>query len=182
MNQPFQSIQQTKKWIEEVVIGFNFCPFAKKPFIENKINFFEESKADLQSALKKLIQVCMEMDGSNQIETCLIIFPDSFLLFQDYLQVVELSEKLLAVEGYEGVYQIASFHPLYQFAGTDINDPENYTNRSPYPMLHILRESSIEKALKNMEDPSAIPTRNIQFTQNAGVTFLKKRWNDCFLS
>ena len=181
MNQSHPSIQQTKRWIEEVVIGLNFCPFAKKPFADNKIFFFEKSKADLAIALNKIIQVCVEMDVDDQKETCFIIYPDSFLSFQDYLQLLDYAEKLLAKEGYEGIYQIASFHPLYQFAGNDTEDPSNYTNRSPYPMIHLLRESSIETALMNIKNPSSIPDRNIQFTQNVGITILKKMWNDCFL-
>jgi hypothetical protein len=107
------------------------------------------------------------------IETSFLIFPRAFSKFDDYLYLLSLAESFLKKKGYEGVYQVASFHPLYLFAGSDENDPANYTNRSIYPMLHLLREESIDKALENYNDPENIPERNINFAREKGLVYMK---------
>ena len=95
-----------------------------------------------------------------------------------YLDLVEMAEDLIEEEDYEGVYQVASFHPDYLFAGSDSEDPANYTNRSPYPMLHLLREESIEKALEHYSgDPDEIPERNIRFAREKGLAYMKRLFN-----
>ena len=107
------------------------------------------------------------------METTFIIFPDNFSDFETYLDLVELSEALAADQGYEGIYQIASFHPEYCFEGAEADDPANYTNRSIYPMLHLLREDSLSDALDNFPDAESIPERNIAFAQRKGLAFMQ---------
>jgi hypothetical protein len=119
------------------------------------------------------------LDTNKNIETSFIIFSNSVEKFEDYLDMLSLAEKLLKEKGYEGIYQIASFHPLYQFAGTNENDASNYTNRSVYPMLHLLREESIDKALANYNDPQDIPKRNINFAKEKGLTYMKMLRDAC---
>ena len=174
-----QVISQTKKWISDVVIGCNFCPFAGKVLKEDTIHYKVETATALQECLQTFIKECMQLDEDEQVETVLIIFPNSFEQFDDYLDLVSLAESLLKKEGYEGIYQVASFHPQYRFAGAPISDAANYTNRSVYPMLHILREESIEKALEKYPDPDLIPDRNINFAREKGVVYMKMLRDAC---
>ena len=119
------------------------------------------------------------MDENEQVETALIIFPNTFEQFDDYLDLVSLAESLLKKEDYEGIYQVASFHPQYRFAGAPVSDAANYTNRSVYPMLHILREESIEKALEKYPDSGQIPEHNINFAREKGVVYMKMLRDAC---
>ena len=110
-----------------------------------------------------------------------MIFSKGFEDFLQYLNLVDKGERLLIKEKYEGIYQLASFHPQYLFAGANENDPANYTNRSPYPMLHILREHSITKALENFVDPDSIPRKNIDFTKAKGIGYMKMLAASCMV-
>jgi hypothetical protein len=101
------------------------------------------------------------------------LFSECISKFDDYLDLVSLAEDRLKRNDYEGIYQVASFHPLYLFTNSDENDPANYTNRSIYPMLHLLREESIDKVLENYKDPESIPTRNINFAREKGLAYMK---------
>ncbi len=116
-----------------------------------------------------MMSIIIRMDKDTEIETSLLIFPHYFLNFNDYLDFVALSEDLLSVSGYEGIYQLATFHPNYCFADVLPTDISNYTNRSPYPILHILRESSIEKAIDYYGDTSKIPDNNIATMHKLGL-------------
>jgi uncharacterized protein len=113
------------------------------------------------------------LDNDPAIQTTLIILPGLFPDFSDYLTMIEKSEKFLKKQGREGVYQIAGFHPDYLFAGSSNDDPANYTNRSLYPMIHLLRESSITDALATFPDPEEIPQRNIGFANLKGLAYMK---------
>ena len=172
-------ISQTKKWITDVVIGCNFCPFAAKEVKQNKVHYYVADNATLKTALEVLIAQCIKLDEEEEIETTLIIFPDSFAKFDDYLHLVDIAEKLLKKEGYEGIYQLASFHPLYQFAGAAQNDAANYTNRSIYPMLHLLREESIENVLTKFPEADRIFERNINFAHSKGDVYMKMLRDAC---
>lgn len=124
-------------------------------------------------ALAAVLEELHHLDQMEDIETTLIIFPEHFQDFEDYLYLVEMAEDLSVEEDYEGVYQIASFHPDYCFEGATDNDPANYTNRSPYPMLHLLRESSLTKVLDHYINPEQIPERNITFAQEKGLQYMQ---------
>jgi len=174
-----QAIAQTKKWITDVVVGCNFCPFAAKELKQGTIHYVVETGENLNSSLQSFIQECQHLDDNASIETSLIIYPTAFQQFDDYLDLVSLAESLLEKEGYEGIYQVASFHPQYMFAGAPLNDAANYSNRSIYPMLHILREESIEKALKKYPNPELIPERNINFAREKGVVYMKMLRDSC---
>lgn len=172
-------IAKTKKWITDVVVGCNFCPFAARELKRNTVNYIVENSTDISVCLETFIRECMRMDDDDATETSFIIYTDMFADFEDYLDFVSLAEALLEQEDYEGVYQVASFHPQYCFDDVDENDASNYTNRSVYPMLHILREESIEKALENYPDPDAIPERNIDFARNKGAAYMQMLRNAC---
>lgn len=182
MESPQKVIDETKAWINKVVIGCNFCPFAAKVVKQNSIHFevVEDLGADKLKTI--FLNEMIRLDENKDIETSFLIFPNSYTDFNEYLKLVLEAEKLMAKNDYEGIYQLASFHPLYQFADSLGNDAANYTNRSVYPMLHLLREESIEKALENYESPENIPERNINFAREKGLTYMKMLRDSCLNS
>jgi hypothetical protein len=174
-----QIIAQTKKWIADVVIGCNFCPFAAREFKQNRIHYEVEFATGINVCLESFLQECIRLDKESDIETTLLIFPNAFQSFDDYLYLLDLAENLLQKKKYKGVYQVASFHPLYRFADSEADDAANYTNRSIYPMLHLLREDSMEQALERYPDPGQIPERNIRFAREKGMAYMKKLRDAC---
>ncbi len=173
-------IEQTQKWLSNVIIKHSICPFAKREYDNNRIHYEVIESKDLKTQLEHLILQCEALDEDVSRETSLLIFPNALSDFEGYLDVVEISTELMTKQGYEGTYQLASFHPQYRFADSAIDDASNYTNRSPYPMLHILREASIEKALANFPNPENIPERNIQLTRGLGLSAMRKLLSDCY--
>jgi hypothetical protein len=158
------AISDVETWLDGVVIGLNLCPFAAIPRKNNQIRFMvsqalteEVLLADLYAEL-----TFMSKTPALEVETSLLIVPDMLNKFDDYNQFLDLADALLEEFEWDGVFQIASFHPEYCFAETDANSTENLTNRSPYPILHILREATMEKALEKMTSPDEIFKRNIE--------------------
>lgn len=166
-------IQQTTNWIQQVVIGCNFCPFATKAILKKTVRYVVLPSANTKAVLEKLMHEIYHLDTDENIETTFIILQNNYGDFTSYLNLVDLAEQLLEKEDYHGIYQLASFHPQYCFAGEDENDAANYTNRSPYPMLHLLREDSITTALEHYPNPEAIPEKNMAFARNKGLDFMK---------
>ena len=158
--------------------GCNFCPFVANEIRQNSIHYQVETALDLAGSLQALLNECKRLDNE-KIETTLLIFSNGFKQFDDYLELAALAEKLLKRENYEGVYQVASFHPQYLFAGTTANDAANYTNRSIYPMLHLLREDQVEKALAHYPNPERIPEKNILFARSKGINYMKTLLENC---
>lgn len=180
MNSTDKAIDQTRKWINDVVVGCNFCPFAARAMNRNAVVYRVIDHEDVAVCLQALLDECIYLDEHAETETSFLLFPDGFKDFLEYLDMVALAEELLEAEGFEGVYQVASFHPDYRFEGAPTADPANYTNRSPYPMLHLLREESIEKALQHYEgDPEEIPERNVGFARNKGLAYMKLLRDTC---
>ena len=167
-------IQQTKNWLNNFVIHYNICPFAKKVYIQNQIGYTVGESENEETLLHQLAQEMRLLNRipASEIDTSLFIIPNALTDFYDFLDFVELAELILAELNLEGVLQIATFHPKYQFAGTEKEDVENFTNRSPYPMLHLIREDSMEQALKNYPNPEEIPNRNIALMNKLGSIFL----------
>lgn len=123
--------------------------------------------------LQKLSAAFVRMDNDAAAETLLLILPNGFSSFATYLKLVASAEALLKKTGYEGVYQLATFHPGYLFAGSKPGDAANYTNRSPYPVLQILRERSVSRAVDSYPDTAKIPERNVVFARQKGLAFMK---------
>ncbi len=172
-----QVIEQTKNWISSFIIKYNICPFAKNEFMHDRIRYSVIKSTNTEHCLQALYTECQYLDTETDIETTLIIFPDHFGQFDEYLDFLSIAETLLLEQNYEGVYQLASFHPDYCFDGENPLDPANYTNRSPYPMLHLLRETSIEAALKSYLKPESIPERNIKLTREMGLEKIQGIFN-----
>ncbi|MGV6852377.1 MAG: DUF1415 domain-containing protein [bacterium] len=166
-------IDATRYWLEKTIIAFNFCPFAKKEFISNRIHYELVDDANLQEQLLSLMAECHRLDNEPEIETALVIYPKGLDDFNNYLDFLDLANQALVESGYEGVYQLASFHPDYCFEGIDSNDPSNFTNRSPYPLIHIIREQSLERVLASYPDPEQIPERNIALARDKGTDVFK---------
>lgn len=166
-------IGQTQKWIKDVVIDLNFCPFAAKALLKKSIHYSVLQNADIKMILETLIKEMEHLDVNENIETTFIIFSKDFSDFEEYLDLVDTAQQLLEEEGYEGIYQLASFHPDYYFEGAEKEDPANYTNRSVYPMLHLLREESITKALSLYKNPELIPEHNIKLAREKGLQYMQ---------
>jgi len=163
-------LEQTRRWLEKVVVGLNLCPFAKTPWREERIRFQVSQATDPQQLAEDLIEELLTLQTSapTERETTLLIHPDVLTDFLDYNDFLDLADQALEALGLDGTIQIASFHPDYQFADSDPDDPANCTNRSPYPMLHLLREASIAAATENLSDPDQIFERNIQTLRRLG--------------
>ena len=172
-------IEQTKKWINDVVVACNFCPFAANTVKRQEVHYQVETSMSPDVCMDALLREMKRLDDDIHIETTFLIFPIAFKAFADYLDIVTIAEKLLKQHGYEGIYQLASFHPMYVFANSSADDAANYTNRSLYPMLHLLREESIDRALANYNEPEKIPARNINFTREKGLTYMKLLRDAC---
>ena len=166
-------ISHTKAWLSSVIIAHGLCPFAKREFENSRIHYAVIKAQTKEAQLHQLILECLALDNNRERETTLLIFPNGLSDFENYLDMADLAAALLKEQGYEGVYQLASFHPKYIFDGAPSNDAANYTNRSPYPMLHILREASVEQVLNSYPNPEKIPERNIKLTRSLGEQGMK---------
>lgn len=157
-------IDQIKRWLDEIVVGLNFCPFAGKPYRNKQIRFVISEARNTESLLLDLQDelTLLDQKSPEEIETTLLIIPKMLSDFQDYNQFLDYADQLLIEYEWEGIFQIASFHPNYCFANTEPDSVENLTNRSPYPILHILRENSIERAIEGIAAPNEIYERNIR--------------------
>lgn len=168
--------KKIRSWIEDFIIGLNLCPFAKKPWQlgQVKIRVVESSnEEDLTRALLEELSVLVEVKPS-EVETTLLAHPNLLADFDDFLAYHEWTAEILQKSGVEGLIQIVGFHPDYYFDGVDQNDQGNYTNRSPYPMLHLIREQSVEAVAANYPDIEQIPARNVALLQEMTLADLKK--------
>jgi uncharacterized protein len=168
-------IDGTRRWIASVVIGLNLCPFARRVFQGDKIRYIVTSARDERALLKALADElnALAVAPITIVETTLLIHPFVLTDFLDYNEFLDKADQTIAALGLEGTVQVASFHPAYRFADTDAEAVENYTNRSPYPMLHLLREASIEQAASDPAELLAIPRRNIETLKALGREKLK---------
>lgn len=167
-------IQQTTQWIQSFVIQFNLCPFAKREMDKGSARFQVSSAKTPDEARVSLIDEVHLLDTNPDIETTLLIFPFCLNDFFEYLDVVDRAHSDLFIGGYEGIYQLASFHPNYCFADASVDDVTNYTNRSPFPMLHILREESVERAIAYYGNTEEIPENNMAKLREMGLGSVKK--------
>jgi hypothetical protein len=172
-------IGSVQRWVDCFVVDMNLCPFAQRELINNRIRF-ALTAAKTEEELLIALQTELELlDSDTSIETTLLIHAKVLQDFCNYNQFLDYADKLLLQTGFEGVYQIASFHPNYQFGGTAPDDAENYTNRSPYPMLHIIREQSLERAIADSTDLDQVPARNIELMNHLGKDKLQALMQVC---
>ncbi|MBU0784600.1 MAG: DUF1415 domain-containing protein [Gammaproteobacteria bacterium] len=172
-------IDATRRWVEQVVVAFNLCPFAKRELVKERVRFVVSKAVDEATLLDELAHELALLNVDDSIETTLLVHPQVLRDFYRYNDFLEAADELLVDMDLEGVYQVASFHPDYQFGGTEPDDAENYTNRSPYPMLHLLREDSLSEAIDNYPEVDLIPERNIECMNEQGVDRLRALLEAC---
>jgi uncharacterized protein len=163
-------ITATQHWLEKAVIGLNLCPFAKAEHVHGRIRYVV-SDAGKRKALRLALErelLALQAADAAAVETTLLIHPHVLQDFLAYNEFLAEADELLVALGLEGELQIASFHPQYQFEGSEPGDIENYSNRSPYPMLHILREASVARAVQSTPDAAQIYERNMQTLRTLG--------------
>ena len=168
----YEIVAATRHWLEVAVIGLNLCPFAKAVHVKQQIRYAvtqASSEGELLAVLRDELSLLAKAD-SNEIDTTLLIHPQALTDFIDYTAFLRKADRLLRSQGHEGTLQIASFHPAYEFAGSSPDDIENCSNRSPFPMLHLLREDSIERAVAVFPDAGEIYERNIETLRRLGHT------------
>jgi uncharacterized protein len=173
-------VGSVRQWVESLVVGLNLCPFAKRELVKNRVRF-AVTQAITEEQLLMALQAELELLNSDpSIETTLLIHAKVLQDFYDYFLFMSHADRLLVRMKLKGVYQIASFHPDYQFRGTELDDVENYTNRSPYPMLHLIREESLERVVADYPDVDQIPARNIELMNSLGRDKLQAIMQACF--
>ena len=163
-------IDATRRWVSDVVIGLNLCPFARRPFAADLIRYVVTPAATEEALLEALAAELTTLVAAPRsvVETTLLIHPNALADFLDYNDFLATADALLSDLGFKGVIQIASFHPRYRFAGTKPDAVENYTNRSPFPMLHLLREVSVSEVNRDPAAIADIPARNVETLQALG--------------
>jgi uncharacterized protein len=163
-------VAATRRWLERAVLGLNLCPFARPVYVREQIRYTVSAATTPEALLSDLIAELRTLAAAPEtIETTLLIHPDVLNDFLDYNDFLGIAEATVADLGLEGVIQIASFHPRYRFAGTAEDDIENYTNRSPYPLLHLLREASVERAVAAFPEAAEIYEKNIATMRALGI-------------
>lgn len=162
--------EHTKQWLEKAVIGLNLCPFAKAPHVKNLVRIVVSKARHLDGFLEDLDRELQLLGNTpaSELETTLLVHPTLFPDFETFNQMLEIADDAVVENELEGIVQIAPFHPDFQFEGTEADDISNYTNRSPYPTLHLIREDSITKAAEAFPDASAIFDRNIALLEKMG--------------
>ena len=168
---PEAVVQHTRAWVTRAVVGLNLCPFAKAPLVKGQVRFIVSDARDLPALLLHLADELRHLAQADpaETETTLLIHPQVLADFTEFNQALDAVDSLVDALGLEGQIQVASFHPQYQFAGTDAHDMGNATNRSPYPTLHLLREDSIDRAVEAFPEPEAIVDANLRALDALGA-------------
>ena len=169
-------LQQTRLWLEKAVIGLNLCPFAKAVYVKNQVRLVVSKARHADDLLEELDR---ELDllvatPATEIDTTLLIHPTLFEDFLDFNDFLEIAEDVIDEHELDGVVQLASFHPKFQFEGTEPDDISNYTNRAPFAILHLLREESVDRAVEAFPQADAIFEANIATLEKLGLAGWKK--------
>jgi len=164
-------LTQTRHWLEKAVIGLNLCPFAKAVYVKNQVRLVVSHARHADDLLEELDR---ELDllvatPAEEVDTTLLIHPTLFEDFLDFNDFLEIAEGVVDEHGLEGVLQLASFHPQFQFDGTEPDDISNYTNRAPFAILHLLREESVARAVAAFPEADAIFEQNIATLEKLGL-------------
>ena len=169
-------IAQTRRWLERAVIGLNLCPFAKAVYVKQQVRFVLSEATTTEALLEELTAELslLSQTDPQAVDTTLLVHPHVLTDFLDYNDFLDRADAAVAALGLEGEIQVASFHPQYQFAGTYPDEMGNYTNRAPFPTLHLLREASIDRAVAAFPDPDVIVERNIATLEELGVEGWKR--------
>lgn len=163
-------VAATRKWLERAVIGLNLCPFAKSVYVKEQVRYVVSNATTPERLLETLMDELQYLSDTSaqQVDTTLLIHPFVLGDFEDYNEFLDVADVAVEDMGLEGELQVASFHPHYQFADTDPNDISNYTNRAPYPILHLLREDSIARAVEAFPQAEEIFEKNVATMEELG--------------
>jgi hypothetical protein len=162
-------IDRVTRWLERVVIGLDLCPFAQAPWRSGRVRIAVSEAATPETAVASLLVEAAALLDSDRVSTTLVVYPHALEEFETFLDAVAAAEDALADADAEGVLQIATFHPDYRFEGASEDDVANFTNRSPYPIMHLLRESEMSDAVDHHPDPEGIPARNVSRLNALGI-------------
>ena len=170
--------QQTRRWLEEFVVGLNLCPFAKPLLGSEQLRVAVCKDANDQSLQAFFLTELDRIQSApeSEIATSLLVFTHALAGFEDYLEFLDHAQEIVYQCGLEGVVQLASFHPQYQFEGEAQDAASHYSNRSPWPTMHLIREDMLERVLTDFPDPAGIPERNIATLDELGAAELQRRW------
>ncbi len=171
--------QHVARWLDSMVIGHNFCPFARYVRDTHSIRYADIASADMAVVLDALHGELQYLDENNSTATTLMVLSGGWSSFDEYLLLMDMAQQALKHWHYEGIYQLASFHPDYLFAGEPADAPSHYTNRAPHPVMHIIREADIEQALAHFDEPERIPENNIAKTHELGSAHLQNQLIAC---
>ncbi|MFS8138587.1 MAG: DUF1415 domain-containing protein, partial [Thermomonas sp.] len=179
MTEPFDAAvveADVRRWLERAVIGLNLCPFAKAVYVKDQVRIVISDASTASALLEQLGEelVLLRDTPADEIDTTLLVHPQVLGDFLDYNDFLDDADALVEALALDGVLQVASFHPDYQFAGTAPDDAENLTNRAPYPVLHLLREDSVARAVDAYPEPDAIIERNVATMQDLGIEGFRK--------
>ncbi|NOY62442.1 MAG: DUF1415 domain-containing protein [Gammaproteobacteria bacterium] len=176
-----QVVAQTRCWVEAFIVRHNLCPFAHKPFQQETIRYTISSASEPKAVVEVLMDELLRLRDRDPelMDTTLLIAPNCFADFRDYNEFLDVVDLLIAELRLEGVIQVASFHPDYQFADLEADDVRNYTNRSLYPMFHLILEESIERARATHPDVQSIPQTNMDLLEKQGVASILEQLNAC---
>ncbi len=176
-----QVITQTRQWVQDIVMRHNLCPFAHKPFRNDVIRYHVCMAAQEEAVVEALINEMKRLRDADRekLETTLLVTPNCFHSFDDYNQFLNVVDVLIEQFNLEGVIQVASFHPDYQFADLEPDDVRNYTNRSLHPMFHLILEKSIEEARESYPDVHEIPENNMKLLADMGLEEAQRQLAAC---
>ena len=177
---PIVVAKHCQNWVESIIVRFNICPFAKAELEQQTIDYHVVEQGDFEYYVKATLTQCQYLDNNVDISTSLVIYPDPELDFDTYLDLLVITEQIMSDAGYDGIYQLANFHPDYCFEDSDADDAANFTNRAPYPVLHLIREDHITKVLSDFVKPEQIPARNIEFTRRKGYQKMADALAQCY--
>ena len=171
----------TERWVRDVVVGLRLCPFAAAPLRTGRIRYVVCPAVAFEAIYRALLaEVAAFLDlPPERAETALFVVPQGLGEFDTYLDLLAAAEAALEAAGLAGILQLASFHPDYVFADATADDPANYTNRSPYPMFHLIREAGLAAALESWPDPEKIPEANARRLRELGLAEMQRRLADC---
>lgn len=172
-----RALDATARWIEDLVIAEGLCPFARGPWRSAQVRLVESKVSDEQGLVNDLAQEVLRLlaHDSDAPATTVVVHPNVLADFDDYNAFLGIADEALSRLGAEGVLQVASFHPDYCFADVPADDPANFTNRSPYPMLHLLREDDVSRAVDSAPDVDNVPERNVRHLRALGGPELERR-------
>lgn len=180
MTDPALAEARTRRWLAEFVVGLNLCPFARPLLDSVQLRIAVIGAADLAALQATFLSELdlIQARPEAEIATSLLVFTGALADFDDYLDFLALAQELVGDVGLEGLVQLASFHPDYRFEGEAGDSPSHFSNRSPYPTIHLIREDMLERVLVDFPDPEGIPGRNIATLEELGVEELRRRWKE----